>query len=174
MDGVGHRLYAYLTNHVVGSFPANFYCIVQSSFSFQHVPQGSDETTKPHSMRRSLPGRSRLIEFYQKNLQETMQLESTEAVKIVETEWRTKNDEIDPDFLSSPAMTDDAWKQGNSNNRNIITRYSLHGFHHRLCRDESFHVASAACICRMCNEPCVLYHASECINCPSFATLAKP
>jgi hypothetical protein len=73
---------------------------------------------------------------------------------------------INPDFLTSPAMTTRHWRASLVPNRHAFCRASLHGFHHRFCSLTHFHEQTDECSCRFCDGPCDLYHMSICPSSP--------
>ena len=86
--------------------------------------------------------------------------------------WEQKFDEIDPEFYNTGAMQDGAWKGLNRQNRHIVTRYAVHGFHHSLCGTTGYHEPNEACRCIRCGLRCTKYHASLCPQVPSIGSLA--
>ncbi|KAJ9579531.1 hypothetical protein L9F63_004823 [Diploptera punctata] len=67
-----------------------------------------------------------------------------------------------PEFFSIGAMIDRNWTEANFQIRHVITRLSLHGFHHLMCRDKTFHDPKMSCICEVCEQKCQRYHIETC------------
>lgn len=100
-------------------------------------------------------------------------LRETDAYRDCLEAWETKFAEVDPEFHSSWAMKQEKWKEPHQENRNVVTRYSVHGFHFKLCTNKSFHEALMCCICRRCSGQCNKYHAATCPCVPSLNALAN-
>jgi hypothetical protein len=81
-------------------------------------------------------------------------------------QWEEKLASVDAEFLSTSAMTDPGWTAQIADNRSVLCRYAMHGFHHRFCANEAFHDANEICICRYCAAPCQQYHATRCTESP--------
>ena len=79
--------------------------------------------------------------------QSASNLPMTKAFVEAKNEELEKRSAIDPDFMLPPAMTSNAWRAGNFTNRHLVTRYSVHGFHHLLCLANNFHEPSITCLC---------------------------
>ena len=80
--------------------------------------------------------------------------------------------EIDPDFYSTGAMTNSEWKGICRENRHTAVRYSVHGFHHMLCRTAGRHEPRESCRCKYCNLLCAKYRGNECQAVASLTRLA--
>lgn len=89
-------------------------------------------------------------------------LPPTEAYTEWIRTWETKFDEVDPQIFSTAAFKTDGWKGPGRECRHLVTRFAVHGFHHRLCSTEGYHEASELCRCSRCSAPCPRYHAAEC------------
>ena len=76
--------------------------------------------------------------------------------------YEEKMAQIDPEFYTTGAMTQSEWKGTGRTNRHIILRFSVHGFHHILCRTDAFHEPCDACVCKCCDLNCARYHGREC------------
>ena len=76
--------------------------------------------------------------------------------------------DVEEDFFISPVITQDKWKNGLNDRRQLSTRLSTHGFHFKLCIDKTFHLpGSSQCRCLLCNQDCPLLHALSCPQIPS-------
>ncbi|KAI5716031.1 hypothetical protein M8J77_026325 [Diaphorina citri] len=53
-------------------------------------------------------------------------------------------------YTSGPAFKSNTWKNNNQPNRHIITRYTVHGFHHLICTKKEYHTEYDNCICKLC------------------------
>ncbi|KAI5720851.1 hypothetical protein M8J77_012489 [Diaphorina citri] len=49
-------------------------------------------------------------------------------------------------YTSGPAFKSNTWKNNNQSNRHIITRYTVHGFHHLICTKKEYHTEYDNCI----------------------------
>lgn len=62
-------------------------------------------------------------------------------------------------YTDGPAFTGDNWKNYCQENRHLITRYTAHGFHNKICSKKEYHLDYNDCICTLCNHPIVhRYH----------------
>jgi hypothetical protein len=76
---------------------------------------------------------------------------------------RKKEREFNNDIYQTPAMLSDNWKQPLFKHRHVQTRYAMHGFHHLICNDRTFHVAGENCQCKICGEKQIpQYHLLHC------------
>lgn len=107
------------------------------------------------------------------DLQRTFKLPPTTAFKEFIKEWESKMAEIDPDFLTSTAMTSSDWRSCNYPTRHLITRLAVHGFHHAVCSTESFHEPGEDCRCKHCDQPCARYHVGVCGQAPPISKLGR-
>jgi len=69
---------------------------------------------------------------------------------------------IDADFFQTPAMLQLQWREPHQKLRHVLTRYSMHGFHFKICLNSYFHEASELCRCRFCGLVCEQYHFLKC------------
>ena len=70
-----------------------------------------------------------------------------------------KMTDVECDFFLSPAMTQENWRRAKQENRHLICRSSVHGFHHKFCCQNR----SSTCICNFCDESASsLGHIFEC------------
>lgn len=67
-------------------------------------------------------------------------------------DWEDKMAEVDPLFLDTNAMRTDAWKGSNRQTRHLVTRFSVHGFHHQVCSTEGYHEPNSTCRCALCSS----------------------
>ena len=107
-----------------------------------------------------------------KTLKERLQLVQTIAFEQFMVTWDAKEKDTDPLFYTTPAMTNEKWKNAACEERHRWTRAAIHGFHHRLCLTSGFHIACDTCVCRFCGEPCEMYHIMFCLARPVFWRLA--
>ena len=71
--------------------------------------------------------------------------------------------DVDPEFFLTPAMCQKDWKKSCAEKRHLITRFSCHGFHHKLCSKLTRHDRSYDCICKFCKRDCSsLFHGLNC------------
>jgi len=93
----------------------------------------------------------------------TFQLEETEAYAQFIQKHYEKRSYVHQDFYGTPAMIQDNWRASEQKERHIVTRYSAHGFHHKICERQAFHDAGEACKCNLCGEsPIGTYHLLRC------------
>ena len=98
-------------------------------------------------------------------------LPATPALHEFRQEYSRKVRAIDHEFYLTPAMRSAEWKKPLQSGRHLVTRYALHGFHHRLCLDPRFHVPNSRCTCKYCGGPCELYHLPACPAAPPISEL---
>jgi hypothetical protein len=77
-------------------------------------------------------------------------------------QWEEKLASIDEEFLSASAMIDPGWAAPLSENRSVLCRYALHGFHHAFCENGAFHEPGQECRCQYCGMECQRYHLPRC------------
>lgn len=111
--------------------------------------------------------------FFVEELCASLKLRETPAYKDFISRKKRELSEVDPEFLTSPAMLSDAWRQPDRANRHVVIKSSTHGYHHTVCRNELFHSPSFECVCKFCNNYCDLYHARNCAFHQSFSNLEK-
>ena len=70
-----------------------------------------------------------------------------------------KRDSTEESFYSTDAMVNREWTQ---EEYDLMTRFAIHGFHHRVCSRTTFHLANHEYICLLCSEQCDIYHVMEC------------
>jgi hypothetical protein len=100
------------------------------------------------------------------DLVKTHSLPATAAYREFLAEQELKLAELDPDFYKTPALTCDQWKAPQMSKRHIYCRTSAHGFHHKFCRRQDYHLANTDCLCRLCDQHCAQYHFMECTQSP--------
>lgn len=140
------------------------------------------ERVKPAFLKRVLgvhsTARNRLVylltetSLFVNDIRRTFGLQETDAFKAFIRLQEDKMAELDPDIFTTPAMTNDAWKERNRSNRHVVVRFSVHGYHHRLCRTEGFHDPRPDCICKFCSSECPKYHGLTCVHFRSLSQLA--
>ena len=100
-------------------------------------------------------------------------LPETPAFAACMASWEAKIAEVDPKFFETPSMTDFRLRGSKKTNRHILTRFAVHGFHHKLCsRGETYHEADDNRTCTRCGRGCGTYHACECPLVDSLSRLA--
>ena len=77
---------------------------------------------------------------------------------------RIRKREVDIEFYGISAMIDKNWKKANQEQRQVGTRFAIHGFHHKLCKNKEFHNPTADCECGFCEKKCERYHILNCEN----------
>ena len=71
-------------------------------------------------------------------------------------------------FFLTPGILQSNWRTAMCENRSVVMRFSVHGFHFSLCVFEDNHEACDYCVCRYCDQSCSLLHG---LNCPAFNSL---
>ena len=89
-------------------------------------------------------------------------LPKTPAVKAVLRSRREKEQEIWEDFYSTEAVWSTAWRRANQEQRHVVTRLAVHGFHTKLCTNKKYHTPNSNCVCELCNKQCDRYHIIKC------------
>ena len=73
-----------------------------------------------------------------------------------------KKNEIWADFYCTDAMIEREWTRSGYELRHVMTRFAVHGFHHRICATKNFHEVNKTCICELCGKACDRYHVALC------------
>lgn len=100
-------------------------------------------------------------------------LHPTPAFEIFVDEFKEKLVDVPLQFYVSFGMSQDGWKEPLCPNRHVITRASVHGFHHLFCSRHEFHEADSRCRCRLCGRMCHMYHSMECESGTSLTEMAS-
>jgi hypothetical protein len=98
------------------------------------------------------------------DIKATFGLEETQAYLAFAEDHNRKRLEILPEFYNSPGMMQHGWMRHQQPNRHVTTRYSVHGFHHKICTRADFHEGgSETCFCRLCHSESIgRYHLLDC------------
>ena len=102
--------------------------------------------------------------FFVEDIRRQLLLPNTCAYQNTLDELRKKRNDICREFYETEAMRTNEWTQPNYEMRHILTRYAIHGFHHKICRTKKFHEPSEDCLCELCDGVCERYHAEKCKN----------
>lgn len=97
-------------------------------------------------------------------------LPSTDAYERLHQELNAKREEIWPDFFCTDAMIFTEWMRPNYDLRHLMTRFAVHGFHHKVCVIDKYHHPDEHCMCKLCGRQCGRYHAMDCDKRPSSLT----
>ena len=102
--------------------------------------------------------------FYLEDLRYTsgLMLPSTPAYQSVIQELHDKKNQIWNDFYSTTAMMSTEWRRASYELRHTVTRFAVHGFHHKICQSRSYHQPDVNCVCVLCGKVCDRYHAYWC------------
>ena len=73
-----------------------------------------------------------------------------------------RREEVPTDFYGTGAMIDRNWTTANFEMRHLLTRLAVHGFHHVICNNPSFHEPSDSCKYTLCDQLCERYHLERC------------
>lgn len=95
-----------------------------------------------------------------------MMLPNTRAYEGLLQELQHKREEIWPDFYCTDAMINRDWMRANYDLRHVMTRYAVHGFHHKICIREDYHLVDEKCVWKLCGNRCERYHVIECTKRP--------
>ena len=101
--------------------------------------------------------------FFIEELRFQLLLPTTSAYEQLMEKLQSKKRDIWDDFYSTDAMIYDDWKRGGYDLRHVVTRFAVHGFHHKLCKTKGFHHPDPECICELCDKQCDRYHAMFCM-----------
>lgn len=112
--------------------------------------------------------RSRLVyllarePFLIEDLRILLPLPNTKASEKSLQNLNKKRQEIPIEFYGTGAMIDRSWTASNFETRHVFTRMAVHGFHHIICKDESYHEPTETCECKLCGQKCERYHLELC------------
>ena len=111
--------------------------------------------------------------LFVEQLVQRFQLSKTVAYRKFIERYEEKMAELEPEFFTTRAMTNDTWKGVNRTNRHAVTRFAIHGYHHMLCQVQGHHAPDDRCVCMRCGEGCSLYHGMNCAGVVSLNVLAN-
>ena len=99
-------------------------------------------------------------------LRQRLRVNLTDAFNHVLHEWSTKvNDALTELEQEEIFRKPELWAESALDDRHVFTRYLVHGYHHLLCTNLSFHDADGTvCLCRYCGNKCPKYHATRCVS----------
>ena len=100
--------------------------------------------------------------FLIEDLRTQMLLQRTPAYEELLRELQGKRDSIEECFYITDAIVNREWTQEEYDLRQVMTRFAVHGFCHRICSRKTFHQANQECIWVLCSEQCGIYHVIEC------------
>ena len=95
--------------------------------------------------------------FFIEDIRQQLLLPNTRAYETTLQGLQEKRNNICSEFYATEAMCSREWTQ-----RHILTRYSVHGFNHKVCSMKIFHEPNQECKCKLCNGPCERYHVEKC------------
>jgi len=95
-------------------------------------------------------------------LKQRHNLPSTEAFTSYIDTLTAKMQSIPCEFYDTPAMTQQKWRSAMNNDRHVVTRHAMHGFHFKLCTNRAFHEATDECECSLCGGHASQYHLLQC------------
>lgn len=96
-------------------------------------------------------------------------IQEYETMRVAKT-----NELLQNRFLEGPAFLCKVWKMSNQSNRHLLTRCTVHGFHHFLCSKTRCYVPEATCICINCGQRASeRYHILSCQNIESWQMYIK-
>ena len=92
-----------------------------------------------------------------------LHLPHTDNLQKLQNIFQQKLDDIPLAFFQTPAMCQNQWKQAINENRHVVTRHAVHGYHHRICSKTFFHQATLDCVCKLCGTAGIgKYHILNC------------
>lgn len=100
--------------------------------------------------------------FFIEDLRIQMQLPYTTSYGDLLDELKRKKEEIWEEFYTTDAMTTTEWTDSGYELRHSVTRFAIHGFHHKCCQRKTYHVPDTHCVCLWCGQRCERYHISHC------------
>ena len=101
--------------------------------------------------------------FFIEDLRHQVLLPSTQALQNLIKELQNKREEIWPTFYSTDAMMNNEWTKAGYALRHLMTRFAVHGFHHRICNRDNYHEPDESCVCKLCERNgCDRYHVMTC------------
>ena len=60
-------------------------------------------------------------------------------------------------------MMNTEWTKAGYALRHLMTRFAVHGFHHRICNRDTYHEPDESCVCKLCERNgCDRYHVMTC------------
>src|SRR5690606_16970086 len=102
--------------------------------------------------------------FLIEDLRMQYHLEPTQAYSICLEKLLLKRSSIAAAFYQTQAMLNRVWQGPNNKRRHITTRFSVHGFHFKICEHQSFHEPDSTCKCTLCGEMGIdSYHFMLCV-----------
>lgn len=104
--------------------------------------------------------------FLVEDLRTQLLLPSTPPCEELLRDLRRKRDYISESFYATDAMLNKDWMRAEYDLRHVVTRFAIHGFHHRICTRRSYHQACQDCICVLCQKQCDTYHVAHCTKRP--------
>ena len=100
--------------------------------------------------------------FFIVDIRQQLLLSNIRAYETTLQGLQEKKNNICSEFYATEAMCSREWTQPNYEMRHILTRYSVHGFHHKVCSMKIFHEPNHECKFTLCNGPCERYHVEKC------------
>jgi hypothetical protein len=93
-------------------------------------------------------------------------LPNTAAYVDLVQEVNAKRKEIWLEFYGTDAMGNTDWMRAKYILRHLITRFAVHGIHHKICSVKN-DVIGDQCVCQLCGNKCDLYHVLACAKRPT-------
>ncbi|KAJ4449792.1 hypothetical protein ANN_01196 [Periplaneta americana] len=100
--------------------------------------------------------------FFIEDIRTQLCMPNTPAYEKALEVLRGKKNAIWSEFYITDAMTTRDWANTNYELRHIVTRYAVHGFHHKICTTKRYHEPNDECVCELCQKPCGRYHVENC------------
>lgn len=102
--------------------------------------------------------------FLIEELRTKLDLPATPSWKKALDERKRKREDIWEEFYTTEAMMNRIWTGTNQELRHFVTSMAVHGYHHKICTNQSFHVPDDQCECVLCGNICDRYHILSCSN----------
>jgi len=74
--------------------------------------------------------------FFIEEIRLSGMLPTTKPYQDLLKNWIRKREEVDIEFYGTSAMIDKNWKKANQGQRHVVTRFAVHEFHHKLCKNK--------------------------------------
>ena len=100
--------------------------------------------------------------FLIEELRTKLLLPSTKSGEEHLEDRRKKREEIPLEFYGTDGMIYHNWANANQRLRHVVIKLAVHGYHHKICNNTSYHDPSENCMCSLCGLICDIYHITKC------------
>lgn len=101
------------------------------------------------------------VQLFTEDLKKAFNLEETEPTRILKGA-RRQHGKRRSTVVPNTGSTNVEWKEANRENRYVVTKCLVHGFHHKLYEIGVYHKSSPSCRWKNCEHGCSRYHAEDC------------